>query len=112
MPERDRHVTRTGADYADAMSRLLPQGLAWPRHASSVLMQVVRGLTNIWGTFEFKASKLLEQESDPRATVELLDDWERNWALPADAGAPQLCADEPGVRLGKDQTAQREDADN
>lgn len=82
MPERDRHVTRTGADYADAMSRLLPQGLAWPRHASSVLMQVVRGLTNIWGTFEFRASKLLEQESDPRTTVELLEDWERNWGLP------------------------------
>jgi uncharacterized protein YmfQ (DUF2313 family) len=82
MLERDRHVTRTGSDYADAMSRLLPQGIAWPRDVSSLLMQVVRGLTNIWGTVETRASDLLERESDPRIALELLPDWERNWGLP------------------------------
>lgn len=82
MLERDRHVTRTGSDYADAMSRLLPQGIAWPREVSSLLMQVVRGLTNIWGFVETRASDLLERESDPRIALELLPDWERNWGLP------------------------------
>ena len=88
----DQHVTRTGDDYAVAMSDLLPQGQAWPRvwgdddetkpSNSSVLMRVVRGLCRIWGDFEIRASKLLEMESDPRSTIELLPDWERNWGLP------------------------------
>lgn len=82
MSDPDKHVTRTGEDYAEAMQALLPLGQAWPRAFESALMRVVRGLTRIWGDFEVRASKLLEQESDPRITVELLEDWERNWGLP------------------------------
>jgi len=82
MIEPDRHVTRTGEDYADAMQALLPIGHAWPRDDGSVLMRVVRGLTKIWGNFEIRASTLLERESDPRSTIEMLADWERNWGLP------------------------------
>ena len=89
----DKHVTRSGDDYADAFQALLPQGQAWPRVwdtedgtplglARSALMKVVRGLCRIWGDFELRASALLEVESDPRTTVELLPDWERNWGLP------------------------------
>jgi uncharacterized protein YmfQ (DUF2313 family) len=80
--EPDKHVTRSGDDYAEAMQALLPLGQAWPRHHDSILMKVVRGLTRIWGDFELRASDLLERESDPRYTVELLPDWERNWGLP------------------------------
>ena len=43
---------------------------------------MVRGLRRIWGDFEQRASLLLEVESDPRITIELLPDWERNWGLP------------------------------
>jgi uncharacterized protein YmfQ (DUF2313 family) len=82
MTDPDRHVTRSGEDYAEAMQALLPQGQAWPRHDDSALMKVVRGLTAIWGNFEVRASMLLEVESDPRTTIELLPDWERNWGLP------------------------------
>jgi uncharacterized protein YmfQ (DUF2313 family) len=78
----DSHVTRTGEDYADALQSLLPQGQAWPRFWDSVLMKTVRGLTGIWGNFELAASLLLEQESDPRLTILMLSDWERNWGLP------------------------------
>jgi uncharacterized protein YmfQ (DUF2313 family) len=78
----DVHVTRDGDDYAVALANLLPQGQAWPRDEESTLMQVVKGLTRIWGDLEGRASDLLEQESDPRITVELLPDWERNWGLP------------------------------
>jgi uncharacterized protein YmfQ (DUF2313 family) len=80
--EPDRHVTRSGDDYAEAMAGLLPLGQAWPRQQESTLMRVVRGLTRIWGDVETRASDLLEQESDPRITLELLPDWERNWGLP------------------------------
>jgi len=94
MTEPDKHVTRSGEDYAEAMQALLPIGQAWPRHQDSVLMKVVRGLTRIWGDFELRASHLLEQESDPRITVELLPDWERNWGLPDPCyEAPQSIAD-------------------
>ncbi|WP_080583362.1 YmfQ family protein [Bradyrhizobium elkanii] len=78
----DRHVTRSGDDYAEAFSLLLPQGQAWPRDEGSTLMKVVRGLSQIWGVVETSASKLLEIESDPRITIDLLPDWERNWGLP------------------------------
>jgi uncharacterized protein YmfQ (DUF2313 family) len=78
----DRHITRTGDEYAVAMSQLLPLGQAWPRAEEGVLMRTVKGLCRIWGDFELRASLLLEQESDPRSTVELLPDWERNWGLP------------------------------
>lgn len=78
----DRHVRRTGDDYAEALAALLPTGIAWPRARESVLMRVVRGLAQIFGFVDGRAADLLERESDPRLTVELLSDWERNWGLP------------------------------
>jgi len=96
MTEPDRHVTRTGEDYAVALQALIPQGQAWPRDEESVLTRVIKGLTRIWGDFERSASLLLEQESDPRLTLPpqgtqpgLLPDWERNWGL------PDPCYEEP-----------------
>lgn len=78
----DQHVTRSGDDYAEALQALMPLGQAWPRDDDSTLMTTVRGLSRIWGDIEIRASKLLEMESDPRQTIELLPDWERNWGLP------------------------------
>lgn len=78
----DKHVTRSGDDYAEAMAALLPKGQAWPRNNDSVLMKVVRGLCQIWGLVEQRASTLLERESDPRQTLDMLPDWERNFGLP------------------------------
>ena len=45
-------------------------------------MQTVTGLSQIWGFVDSRAADLLEIESDPRTTVELLPDWERAWGLP------------------------------
>jgi uncharacterized protein YmfQ (DUF2313 family) len=79
----DRHIRRSGDDYAVGLANLLPQGLAWPRHAGSVVMRVVKGLAQFWGdVVDARAADLLERESDPRKTIELLPDWERNWGLP------------------------------
>lgn len=87
MPNRtysgDRHVRRGGDAYAEAWSNLLPTGLAWPREASTVLMKIVRGLGQVWGNLvDRRAADLLEIETDPRLTVEMLADWERAWGLP------------------------------
>ena len=99
MSEPDKHVTRSGEDYAEAMQALLPLGQAWPRHNDSILMKVVRGLTRIWGDFEIRASTLLEVESDPRSTIELLPDWERNWGLPDPCYEAPLSIDERRLAL-------------
>ena len=103
QPERDRHVRRSGEDYISPFLSLLPQGLAWPREAGSVLYRTVRGLAKIWGFVDGRAADLLERESDPRKTTDvtwscppterfcifpdgtpdgLLDEWERAWGLP------------------------------
>ncbi len=94
----DRHITRSGNDYAQAMLNLLPQGMAWPRDRDSILVKLVYGLCQIWGDVEFSASKLLERESDPRQTVDLLPDWERAFGL------PDPCYDEP-LTIGDRQKA-------
>ena len=78
----DRHMRRTGDDYAFAMAHLLPQGIAWPREPDTILQRTVRGLSQIFGYVDRRAGDLLETESDPRTTIEMLSDWERNWGLP------------------------------
>lgn len=90
----DRHLTRTGDDYAEALQELLPIGPAWPRDIDGVLMTVLRGLCQIWGDFENSASLLLEVESDPRLTIQMLPDWERNWGLPDECYTAPLSVDE------------------
>lgn len=80
--EFDRHVRRTGDDYKEAFIKLLPQGEAWPRHPESLFYKVCAGLAEYWGFVDSRAADLLERESDPRQTIELLPDWERNWGLP------------------------------
>jgi uncharacterized protein YmfQ (DUF2313 family) len=80
--DADRHIRRPGSDYAFALLQLLPQGQAWPRDPFSTLVLCVYGLADYWGFVDGRAADLLEIESDPRATRELLPDWERNWGLP------------------------------
>src|SRR6187401_2952967 len=79
---RDVHIRRSGDDYVGPMLRLFPQGIAWPREPESVFVRCVRGFAQIWGYVDGRAADLLEIESDPRKTVELLPDWERAWGLP------------------------------
>jgi uncharacterized protein YmfQ (DUF2313 family) len=78
----DRHLRRSGRDYAQALLALLPWGQAWPRDPESTLVLTCQGLAEYWGFVDGRAGDLLETESDPRATIELLVDWERNWGLP------------------------------
>jgi uncharacterized protein YmfQ (DUF2313 family) len=61
---------------------LLPEGQAWPKYPGTTLDLACRGLADYWGFVDSRAADLLERESDPRITVELLPDWERNWGLP------------------------------
>src|SRR5262245_47224543 len=78
----DRHIRRSGDDYATALAALLPTGRAWPRELDTILMKTVRGLAQVFGFVDMRAADLLERETDPRYTQEMLTDWERNWGLP------------------------------
>jgi uncharacterized protein YmfQ (DUF2313 family) len=79
----DKHMRRSGDDYVDALAALLPVGPAWPREYDSTLMKLVGGFSQIWGDpVDARAADLLEIESDPRQTIELLPDWEYNYGLP------------------------------
>jgi len=78
----DKHIRRIGSDYTHAFMNMLPQGQAWPRAPDSTLAMTVDGLCQYWGYVDGRAADLLERESDPRKTVELLPDWERAWGLP------------------------------
>ena len=98
MPDRDKHITRSGDDYVSALSQLLPHGISWPRTVDSVLMKLVNGLSQIWGVVENAASLLLEVESDPRITASLLPEWERAFGL------PDPCLSEP-LTIGDRRTA-------
>lgn len=82
QPVRDRHVRRSGEDYFRAFLSLLPVGQAWPREPEGTLWRACRGLALYWGWIDGRAGDLLERESDPRKTIELLPDWERAWGLP------------------------------
>jgi len=78
----DRHVRRGGDDYGTSFLTLLPQGQAWPKYPGTTLDLACRGLAEYWGFVDGRAADLLEIESDPRETTEMLLDWERNWGLP------------------------------
>lgn len=93
----DRHIRRSGDNYADALANLLPQGLAWPRIKTSVLQKVVSGLAQIFGYADDRIADLLEVETDPTKTSELLPEWETAWGLP-DSCIPIPPADEPTRR--------------
>lgn len=92
--------SRAGADYADAWSKLLPTGPAWPRERDSVLMRVVGGLAQVWGDdIDVRAHALRDREAFPGSAVELIADWERVVGLPDDCCAETAPFDRDGVPL-------------
>jgi len=82
LDQSDKHVRRSGDDYARQFLALLPKGQAWLRKYGSDFVDGCYGLMQYWGFVDARAADLLEQESDPRKTIELLRDWEIAWGLP------------------------------
>lgn len=67
--------------YGKIVSRLFPVGFAWPREAGSVLGKVSGVLALALARMHARAEALLN-ERDPRTTLEMLPEWEREWGLP------------------------------
>jgi len=68
-------------DYFEQLVLLQPPGLALPQDANSDWGRLLQGLALEPERIEGRAADLV-RESDPRATVELLEDWERAYGLP------------------------------
>ena len=75
-------MSYTAADYRLSLSALLPPGAAWPREPATTLQRLLAGLAVELARVDARGAVLLEREADPRATVELLADWERAFGLP------------------------------
>jgi len=99
MPEPLRH---SGDAYGDAFAALLPSGIAWPRDPDTVLMMLVRALAEEWARVDGRGADLLGREADPRATIELLGEWESAFGLPDPCVAePLTIEDRQGALYGR-----------
>lgn len=69
-------------DYGQLLLQLLPQGFAWNKEPDALLAALLLGLGDGLAEVERRGCDLLE-ELDPRATEELLEEWERALSLPS-----------------------------
>jgi uncharacterized protein YmfQ (DUF2313 family) len=77
------------ADFLAALQALLPQGAAWPRDPDAVLTQTLDAMADRLAAVQARIVTVLEAESFPPATAELLADWERAFGLPDICAAPE-----------------------
>lgn len=68
-------------DYVAALRALLPLGRAWNREQGSRTDDLLRGIADELGRVDDRAGDMM-REIDPRTTLELLDEWERELDLP------------------------------
>lgn len=74
-------------DYLDQLKALLPPGAAWSRSLGTVLGRPIEAMAEALARVHARAQQLLK-ESDPRETVEMIDDWERIMGLPDPCAGP------------------------
>lgn len=77
----------SAADFASALSALMPRGLAWPRDPNSVMGTSIAALAPVWAR-HVAANNYLLVDAFPSTAVELLPEWE------AALGLPDPCAGE------------------
>ena len=80
-------LVRALHDAHQEMRDLLPTGRAWPKGPRANLNLLLSGLSASRAALEVRSEDLIE-ESDPRTTSEMLEDWERVLGLP-DACLPE-----------------------
>lgn len=72
-------------EYRQQAERLLPPGILWRPRDNSVLRSLLTAVGTEFARVDQRAADALA-ESDPRATLELLEDWERYLGLPSPCG--------------------------
>lgn len=84
--------------YKAILQGLLPTGLIWPRDSEAILSRVLEGAAVELARVDGRAEDLVD-EADPRATLEMLTDWERV------CGLPDACAGDTPQALAQRQRA-------
>lgn len=74
-------MARSVEKFRDLLLALLPQGPAWPRDPRSVWGGLLYATAEEFARIDERNEALL-RELDPRGAVELLPEWERDYALP------------------------------
>lgn len=78
----------TADEYLHQLQALLPNGPAWPRDLDTELARLLAAFAEEFSRIDAQVEKLTI-EADPRATSDMLPDWERV------AGLPDACVGEP-----------------
>ena len=78
----------TAGGFQRAVQALLPRGRAWPRALDTTLAGVAGGISDTFFGLHTEMVQLLDVESDPAQAVQLLPDWEKDYALPDPCMAP------------------------
>lgn len=73
-------------DYRGQLEQLLPPGILWRVKTTSTLRSLLEAVATEFARVDQRSADLI-LESDPRQTVELLEDWEKFLNLPAPCGA-------------------------
>lgn len=94
-------ILKTVADYAAALTALLPSGRVWPRGAASVESQAMAALAPTPQRAAASAQALMTDAFPPTA-VDLLPEWEQTLGLPDPCAGP-----DPTVALRQAQVAAR-----
>lgn len=79
----------TKEQYREMLYRLTPRGRAWSRERASTLYQKYSAIGQELERIDLRGVQLIE-ESDPRTTVEMLEDWERALGIPDACTPPAL----------------------
>lgn len=74
-------------EYLSLFQNVIPQGLAWPRWEGSFVTKLLKALSPEFARIDARLVDL-QNEADPRTTVELIDEWEKF------AGLPDICVTE------------------
>lgn len=80
-------------DYLEQLKALLPPGAAWSRSLGAVIGRPIEAMAEGLARVHARAQQLL-QESDPRQTLEMLEDWERVMDLPDPCAGPSPTVDQ------------------
>lgn len=86
-------------DFAGLALDLLPQGYAWPREPDTVLYRYWLAVAEEQRRLHDRGCQLLEVESFPCSSVELLPDWERVFGLPDECTPAGLSLAERQIAL-------------
>lgn len=69
-------------DYDQALSRLLPRGPIWQRTPGSMLDSILHAIAAEFARVDAQADHVIE-ESDPRTSFNLLENWFTDWGIPS-----------------------------